>query len=45
MVGDILTVINDNEEFWWQARDSKGDYGSIPKKFVEEIADGNSKFI
>lgn len=37
--GEILTVINKDEDQWWTAKNGLGQTGQIPVPYVEAVSD------
>lgn len=37
--GEVLYIINKDEEQWWTARNEKGQIGQIPVPYIQKVSD------
>ena len=35
--GDVLTILQKDEDEWWMARNRNGDTGLVPKPYIEKV--------
>ncbi len=36
--GEILTILQKDEEQWWTAKDASGKIGLIPKPYIQKVS-------